>query len=587
MQGEYALVAINAKYIHSNLAVKYLNNYCNKNGFDTVILEFNINDNIDRILSDIFLTKSNVLAFSCYIWNIEMVLKICSSFKKMRPDSVIILGGPEVSYGATELIGTYADFIITGEGEITFCELLKYLKREIKDIRSIHGLIYKEGNEVMINSKREPITDLSIIPFPYEDLCGYENKIIYYETCRGCPFNCQYCLSSIEKGVRFFPLNRVFKEIDFFIENKVKQVKLVDRTFNCDKERSLKIMNYIIDKKGITNFHFEISPILIDEDFLSVAKSAPKGLFQFEIGVQSTNPDTLKSIKRNEPFNKIKDNIKRLQSLGLSHIHLDLIAGLPEENMKSFEKSFNNVYSLQPDMLQLGFLKLLKGSGLRADASKIGIKYHDHSPYEVISTDSLSYENIITLKNMEKLLNIYYNSGRFKKSIYYIEDTYFKNPFKLYLALSKYFSKKNYMNKSLKNVDLYLVLYEFVSEKLGMTLPFNELLKFDYFISFGTPVPYFLNKLDNGSMKTKVNSFIKNEINIEKYMPELKSMDIRQKLKSLSFQSFYIDVIGDLNEKEVILFKVKQKENSADDRIVAFDISDFSHGLSPFSEPDA
>lgn len=573
MQNDCTLIAINAKYIHTNLAIKYLNSYCQANGLETTTIEFNINDNIDRILNDIFLTKSDVLAFSCYIWNVEMILKICSSYKKIKPKSVIILGGPEVSYESTDLIGPYADFIVVGEGEITFLMLLGYLNGKISDIKSIDGLVYREGNKTMINKKREHITNLNIIPFPYKNLKKYDNKIIYYETCRGCPFDCQYCLSSIENGVRFFPLDRVFKEIDYFIENKVRQVKLVDRTFNCDKERCIRIMDYIISKKGTTNFHFEISPILIDEDFLSTAAKAPKGVFQFEIGIQSTNPDTLKSIKRHEPFNRIKDNIIKLQSLGLSHIHLDLIAGLPNEDIKSFEISFNDAYSLQPNMLQLGFLKLLKGSGLRYNVSKYGIKYHDYPPYEVISTNSISYKNIITLKNIENLLNTYYNSGRFQKSITYIIDKYFSNPFKFYLSLTKYFDEKNYTYRSFNNSDLYYALYSFVSDKFGMTLVFNELMKYDYFKNFDAPVPNFLCKLENNNIKTVVKNFIKDEKNIESYMPELKSMDIRQKLKNLSFQAFYIDVVNVQCEEETILFKIKSKET--DVRILSFNMKEF------------
>ncbi len=575
MLNNYALIAINAKYIHSNLAIQYLKSYCKSNNIDVTALEFNINDSIDNILSDIYLTEYNVLAFSCYIWNIEIVLKICGSIKKMRPDSVIILGGPEVSYESLDLIGSYADFIVAGEGEITFFQLIKYLEGDIKDLKSIGGLIYKKENELIINEKRKTITDLSIIPFPYDDLSKYKNRIIYYETCRGCPFQCQYCLSSVERGVRFFPLTRVFKEIGFFIDNKVKQVKLVDRTFNCDKERCLEIMNYIIDKNGVTNFHFEISPMLIDEDFLSLAAKAPKGLFQYEIGIQSTNSITLKSIKRNEPFKKTKDNISKLQSQKLSHIHLDLIAGLPNEDIKSFEKSFNDAYSLQPDLLQLGFLKLLKGSGLRNDASKYNIKYHDYPPYEVISTDSLSYKDMITLKNVEKLLNTYYNSGRFRKSISYINREYFNNPFKLYLSLSDYYNDNNYISKSLKNADLYLALYNFVSDTLGMSLAFNELLKYDFFVNFGAPVPDFLNKLEVKNMKPHINSFIKNEKIIEEYLPELQFMDIRQKQKILSFQTFYIDVINDFSEKEIILISLKNREKLSEGRIISFDMNEF------------
>ena len=335
-------------------------------------------------------------------------------------------------------------------------------------------------------------------------------------------------------------------------------------------------MNYIINKKGNTNFHFEISAMLIDNDFLSVVKKAPKGLFQFEIGIQSTNPLTLKAIKRKEPFKDIKDNITKLQSIQLCHIHLDLIAGLPNEDINSFEKSFNDAYSLQPDMLQLGFLKLLKGSGLRSNASKYKIKFHSHSPYEVISTDSLSYKDIIVLKNIEKLLNNYYNSGKFKKSISYIEKKYFNNPFKLYLSLFKYYRDKNYTDRALKNVDLYYILYNYISEIFGMTLIFNELLKYDYFTNFGTPIPNFIRRFESTNIKAIVNSFVKNDKNIETYMPELTFMDIRQKLKHLSFEVFYIDVTGDLSEKEVILLKLKSVEENRGDRIISFEMNEFS-----------
>ena len=523
MKNNYTLVAVNAKYIHSNLALQYIKSYCRTKSINLNFLEFNINDNLDKIINDIFLTKSNVFAFSCYIWNIEIILKICSSLKKILPDSIIILGGPEVSYESIELMNfhkPYIDYIVYGEGEITFYELLRYLEDEKTDIKSIHGLVYKTKESIFINKKRKEIEDLDSIPFPYKDISDYKNKIIYYETSRGCPFQCQYCLSSIEKGVRYFSLDRVFKDIDYFIQNQVKQIKLVDRTFNSDKKRCLSILNYIIDKNGKTNFHFEISPKLIDKDFISVIKKAPEDLFQFEIGIQSTNSATLKAVKRKEPFKDIKNNIKSILDLKLFHIHLDLIAGLPYEDIHSFEKSFNDAYSLQPDMLQLGFLKLLKGSGLRTNTSKYEIDYRDYPPYEVLSTDCLSFKDMLLLKNVESMLNTFYNSGKFKKSISYIEKDYFSSPFKLYLALADYFNKKGYLRNALKNVDLYSILYNFVSDSYGMTLTFNELLKYDYFVSFGMPIPSFVKRFENSSTKTLVNSFLKNDESIREHFPE-------------------------------------------------------------------
>ncbi|MCK9216855.1 MAG: B12-binding domain-containing radical SAM protein [Firmicutes bacterium] len=576
MKNNYTLVAVNAKYIHSNLSLQYIRSYCQTKNISLNFLELNINDNIDKIINDIYLTKSNVFAFSCYIWNIEIILKICSSLKKIIPDSIIILGGPEVSYESIELMNChklYIDYIIYGEGEITFYELLRYLEDEKTDIKSIQGLIYKNNESISMNKKRKEISDLDSIPFPYKDISNYKNKIIYYETSRGCPFQCQYCLSSIEKSVRYFSLDRVYKDIDYFIENQVKQVKLVDRTFNSDKKRCLSILNYIISKNGKTNFHFEISPKLIDEDFITVIKKAPVNLFQFEIGIQSTNPATLRAVRRKELFKDTKSNIKSVLDLGLFHIHLDLIAGLPCEDIYSFENSFNDAYSLQPDMLQLGFLKLLKGSGLRTNAVKYKIEYRDYPPYEVLSTDCLSFENMLLLKNVESMLNTFYNSGRFIKSIAYIEKKYFNSPFKLYLALADYFNKKGYLRNALKNVDLYSILYNFVSDSYGMTLTFNELLKYDYFVSFGMPIPSFVKRFENSGIKALVNSFLKNEENIKKYLPELQSMDIRKKLKAIHFETFYIDVTGDLKEKEVVLFKLKNTKKECKNKIISIDIN--------------
>lgn len=574
---KYSLIAVNAKYIHSNLAVRYLKNYCHSKNIFTDILEFSINDNMDKILKSIYLSKSNVLAFSCYIWNIEMISKMTKSLKKIRPDFIIILGGPEVSYDSVEIMtkNPSIDYIIFGEGEITFHKLLESLENNAIGIESIYGLVYRNGYKIIKNEKQNPIKNLDIIPFPYDDIKNLENKIIYYETSRGCPFHCQYCLSSLEEGVRYFSLDRAYKDLDFFIDNKIKQVKLVDRTFNCHKERCLSIMEHIIKKDGNTNFHFEISAKLIDSDFLRLVEKAPKGLFQFEIGLQSTNPITLSAIKRKESFNEIKDSILKLQNFGLCHIHLDLIAGLPHENINSFENSFNQAYSLKPDMLQLGFLKLLKGSGLRLDADKYKIQYHNHAPYEVISTECLSYDEVLTLKSVEELLENYYNSGRFKNSLTYAVEKHNNNAFSFYLSLYKFYNDKGYIDRALKAVDLYSILYDYIFHTFGMTLIFNELLKYDYFINFGSPMPKCIGRFDHSALKTTVNTFLKNDENIESYMPELKSMDIRQKLKHISFEVFYADVTGNLEEKEIIIFSLKSKGEEWEDRILSFDMDDF------------
>ncbi len=573
----YSLIAINAKYIHSNLAVRYIKKYCQNKKICINILEFSINDSMDKILKNIYSEGGNVLAFSCYIWNIEMILKITKSLKKIRPDLIIILGGPEVSYDPIETMSKnpFIDYIIFGEGEVAFYKLIEYMETKNTGIESIYSLVYRNGHQIIKNKKQKPISDLDIIPFPYDDIKNMENKIIYYETSRGCPFQCQYCLSSLEEDVRYFSLDRVYKDLDFFIDNNVKLVKLVDRTFNCHKERCLNIMDYIIEKEGNTNFHFEISAKLIDSDFLSLIEKAPKGLFQFEIGIQSTNPLTLSAIKRKEPFIEIKDNISKLQSIGLFHIHLDLIAGLPYEDINSFQKSFNEAYSMQPDMLQLGFLKLLKGSGLRNNAFQYKIKHHSHPPYEVISTECLGYSDILTLKSIEELLENYYNSGKFKNSLSYAVKKHDNNPFQFYLSLYKYYSQKGYADRALKTADLCWILYNYISDTFGMTLIFNELIKYDYFINIGSPMPKCIHRFDHSTIKANVNSFLKNEINIENYIKELKSMDIRQKLKHLSFEVFYVNVTGDLEEKEIIVFSLKNIGEKWEDRILSFDMDAF------------
>ena len=400
MKNEILLCAINAKYIHSNLAVRYLKKYCETQIEGIDIAEFSINDNISSILKKLCCSDARIYGFSCYIWNISMVLDICSSLKKAKPEAVIILGGPEVSYDAANLLSIYSfiNYIVIGEGEAAMIDLLRFLTAGKGNLPDIPGIAYRSGESIAITEPRPDIPDLDALPFPYDSFDGLDNKIIYYETSRGCPFNCQYCLSSTIRGVRYLSMDRVRQDIKSFAAAGIKQVKLVDRTFNCDLDRSMEIMQYIIDINPSANFHFEIAADLIDERFLEIVEKAPDGMFQFEIGVQSTNPKTLSEIKRKMDFDKVSHNVARLLSFKNAHIHLDLIAGLPYEDMESFEKSFNDVYSLKPDMLQLGFLKLLKGSGIRKGCEGYRIQHHDFPPYEVISTAWLSFKELMELK---------------------------------------------------------------------------------------------------------------------------------------------------------------------------------------------
>jgi len=570
------LIALNSKFIHSNLAVRYIRSYLNKKDITANILEFSINDSFDKIIKHIYLTNSKVLAFSCYIWNWELIMKLGPSLKKIMPDSIIVLGGPEVSYDveSTMKSNPWIDYIIFGEGEETFYQFAYHLLKD-EDYTNIDGLAYRSNGTIYVNNARSPIANLDEIPFPYDNFNDLENRIIYYETSRGCPFKCQYCLSSIEPGVRYFSMDRVYRDIAAFISNNVKQVKLVDRTFNCNKKRCIEIMEYILSRNGTTNFHFEISAKLIDSDFLNTVKKAPKGVFQFEIGIQSTNENTLEEIERNESFKDIRDNISKIIELGNCHIHLDLIAGLPYEDIRSLEKSFNDVYSLKPHMLQLGFLKLLRGSKLRMDADKHGILYNQHPPYEVLSTKWLSYYDILDLKVIEELVEIFNNSGRFTKSLEYLMKEHYRSPFVFFKELGRFYLDNAALDMPLKISEHYELLYQFVSQKTKVAPIFNELIKFDFFKSIGSNMPSCIKRYDHSEIKNSVNSFLKNEDIISSYMPELKSMDIRQKMKYLRFEVFDVDVLDNLQEGKNIVFYIKNPITNDDNRFISFDLNEF------------
>ncbi len=566
MHNKFLLTAINAKYIHSNLAVRYIKEYC-KSSIDSVsIKEFSINDSFNNILKEIYNSGCNVIAFSCYIWNIELVLKLARSIKKILPKSIIILGGPEVSYDYTDLLNSNpdVDFIIAGEGELTFLDLAKYINEEISELQSVDGIAYKHNNKVYLNKIRRQIDNLDIIPFPYVDISQLQNKIIYYETSRGCPFNCQYCLSSTIHGIRFFSLERIKSDIAFFVKNNVKQVKLVDRTFNCDKKRSIEIIQYIIDLKGNTNFHFEIAADLIDNSFLEVLSAAPEGLFQFEIGVQSTNTDTLYEIKRKMNFDKVRENVLKIIEFNNAHVHLDLIAGLPYESFDSFKSSFNAVYNIKADMLQLGFLKLLKGSGIRKKSFEYSIEYNEHPPYEVLSTKWMSYEELLKLKNIEHLLDIYHNSGKFRSSLDYIIDSYYSDAFSFYYSFSDYWVLKNYYDSPKSLSDLCVILYEFITSKHSSSLEFNEIIKFDWILHSGNNnIPSIIKRYNHAIIKEVVHYFIKTSLDILKFANSFINIDAKNILKYVSFEVFFINIAyKDKAPEKTLMFFLKSEQGN-------------------------
>lgn len=565
MKENVMLVGINAKYIHSNLAVRYLKSYC-RGEFDNIsVMEFSINDHIDNIMKELYTVQADIYGFSCYIWNIELVLKACSSLKKAKPEAVIVLGGPEVSYDAPEIMrnNPFIDYIVAGEGEKTFLELLTCLCRDTVGESSIRGLCYRDGDLIVLNDERPLIPDLDEIPFPYEDFNKMNNKILYYETSRGCPMNCQYCLSSTIPGVRFLSTDRVRKDIDKFVKAGVKQVKLVDRTFNCNVIRSVEIMEYIISLDTGTNFHFEISADMLNEAFFETVGKAPRGLFQFEIGVQSTNAATLHEIKRKTDFEKLKANVGKLMEIGNSHIHLDLIAGLPYEDFESFKKSVNDVYSMKPHMLQLGFLKLLKGSGLRDNAVKYGIVFHEFPPYEVIKTSSISYEEILKLKNFEHVLELYYNSGRFRKTLDFLLTKLNATPFDFYSSLSDYWSSRGYYKSARGIKEQCTILYEYVRESFRNKLQshglkiFNEILKLDWLLyGRGGNIPSVIERYDHSKIKETIHRFIRDNIQENNAFRRFRDMTFREALKYISYEVFSVNVLDEAypNEETVVFF---------------------------------
>ena len=469
------LAACNAKYIHSNLAVYNLKSCSGEYSPNVVIIEYTINQIQDDILKDIYLEQPDVICFSCYIWNISFVKELVPDLKKILPHVDFWAGGPEVSYDAVEFLKKNPAFfgVMVGEGEETFHELAGYyIERKPENLKEIRGVAFHDETKVpdIVHTGWRELMDLSKVPFAYSNLTEFKNRIIYYESSRGCPFSCSYCLSSIDKKLRFRDIELVKKELQFFIDNKVPQVKFVDRTFNCKHDHAMAIWRYITEHdNGITNFHFEISADLLREEELALMKTMRPGLIQLEIGVQSTNPQTIKAIRRTMDFEKLKGIVEQIHSFGNIHQHLDLIAGLPYEGYESFHKSFCDVYALRPEQFQLGFLKVLKGSHMMEMTGEYQILYKDREPYEVLSTAWLTYGEILGLKMVESMVEVYYNSGQFKHTLVFLEQ-YFEDPFRMYEALGRFYEKKGYSEISHSRMRRYEILMEFAGEQKEIPL---------------------------------------------------------------------------------------------------------------------
>ena len=569
------LTALNAKYIHSSLALRSLKAYADPEGKYTCIKEYTINNRVEFIVSDIYKEKPDYIGFSCYIWNIEMIKNIARRLKKVLPETVMVFGGPEVSYDSADFLreNEFADIIMRGEGERTYKNLLEAWKCG-REYYNVDGISYRKDGVISENPNVEPLC-LDDIPFVYDNAEEFKNKIIYYETQRGCPYNCQYCLSSVEKGVRFLSEERVKSDLKFFIDNKVKQVKFVDRTFNCNHEHAMMIWKYIMDNdNGITNFHMEITADILRKEAIEMLRKARTGLFQFEIGVQSTNEMTIDAIKRNTKFGGITDVVKNIAVGGNIHQHLDLIAGLPYEDYKSFEKSFDDVYRLEPEQLQLGFLKLLRGSGLRKDAEKYGIVYTDEAPYEVLYTKEMTFDDMLRLKGVEEMVETFYNSSKSLNTIKYAVDIIGK-PFKFFEDLSIWWADNGFDEISHSKTELYGRLFEFLRNYLPLKEHIDdikEILRYDIFLGDNfknIPESIAGNMIDDE--KKFERDFYNDENNVNKYIPKLSSYTPKQLLRMCRIEFFNINPITKRKRKTAVLFNYYGRDvifNKAEAEIV-------------------
>lgn len=523
------LTAINAKYIHSNLAVYSLRAYAGKYAQQTEIAEYTINQTMDDILSDIYRKKPDILCLSCYLWNILYVEQLITEIHKVLPKMQIWLGGPEVSYNAVSVMEQYPQVtgVMCGEGEETFLELMEYWNQERESLDTIKGIVYRENGTCRQNPPR-PVMDLSKVPFVYDHIEDFQNKIIYYESSRGCPFSCSYCLSSIDKCLRFRNLELVKKELQFFIDHEVPQVKFVDRTFNCKHSHSMAIWTYLKEHdRGKTNFHFEVAADLLNEEEMELIASMRPGLIQLEIGIQSTNPETITEIRRKMNFEEVKRIVKRVQEKGNVHQHLDLIAGLPYEDYERFAQSFRDVYALHPEQLQLGFLKVLKGSYMHEKTEDYQLLYQDRLPFEVLSTKWLSYDDVIRLKGVEEMVEVYYNSGQFVNTLRLLEEE-FTDTFALYESLSRYYEENGLHMINHSRITRYEVLFAFIKACVEKNVEnYRQMLILDLYLRENVKKrPEFAGEVSVD--KQKASAFYEKEAEERRYLKGYEGYDKRQ-----------------------------------------------------------
>ena len=577
------LTAINAKYIHSNLAVYSLKAYAEENlenglkeEMEITLAEYTINQQADAILQEIYKKQPDILCFSCYIWNLDYVEELVREVHKVLPETVIWVGGPEVSYDGKDVLARLPEIcgVMKGEGEETFCELLEYYGGKGKhSLADIEGIVYRdEKTGTIVENEWRKVMDLSKVPFVYHNMEGFEHKIIYYESSRGCPFSCSYCLSSVDKCLRFRDIELVKKELQFFIDHKVPQVKFVDRTFNCKHDHAMAVWTYILEHdNGITNFHFEVSADLLMEEELELMSRMRPGLIQLEIGVQSTNPDTIREIRRTMKFGEVARIVKRINGYQNIHQHLDLIAGLPYEDYESFRKSFNDVYALQPEQLQLGFLKVLKGSYMEEQKAVYGLLYKSRPPYEVLCTRWLPYEDVLRLKGIEEMVEVYYNSRQFCYTLPYLEKQ-FEDAFAMFEELSRYYVEHEMHLLNHSRAARYEILLDFAKERDEEHVEqYRQLLIFDYYLRENAKNrPAFAG--EEWTDKILEKEFYDREAEEHLYLKGYDSYDKRKLRKMTHLEKFSWDVMGNMQEKETIILFDYQNRSPLNDQALAIKI---------------
>lgn len=580
----YVLAAINAKYIHSNLAVYDLKAYAGAHGLPVTVREYTINQPREQILADIYRQKPDMLAFSCYIWNISLVRDVAAELHKLLPGLPVWVGGPEVSFETERFLeeNPWAAGVMRGEGEQTYLELLEACEG-LRRLEEIRGITYREcasgdlrtdaagmarGLEevktgdgarefLYTNGAREPL-ELDRIPFPYGDLTDLEHRILYYESSRGCPFSCCYCLSSVDRRLRFRSLELVFKELQFFLDRRVPQVKFVDRTFNCRSGHAKAVWRYLAEHdNGVTNFHFEIAADLLDEEMLEIIADMRAGLIQLEIGVQSTNLRTLKAIGRVMDFGRVRETVARIKAGGNVHQHLDLIAGLPHENIESFRRSFNDVYALEPDQLQLGFLKVLKGSRMYRMAGQWGCVYQSREPYEVLYTDWLSYDDVLRLKQVEEMVEVYYNSAQFRHTLPECVRL-FPDAFAFFDELGIFYQEKGYLSLSHTRLRRYEILQEFLAclpEARQRMAEYRERMLFDLYERENLKTrPSWAPELSG--YRQAFRDFYGEEARLRAYLPDYSDCDARH-LAGLTHLEVFRHIYG---EDTAVLFSYRNRD---------------------------